>query len=435
MLATRNGIALLSVLVGCLVLASCQAATGPLPTAPRASDTPALIAAETASPLPTRTGFPPSAPTSSVLLTPSPIPTIVPPASASPSSTCPEKTLARLSQAQRIGQLFLFGIGTDALDATETAAIRAAHFGSVWLSNRRTGGTASIRALTDAIQMLAPSDTAGVSFFVGTDQEGGLVQRLSGPGFSTIPTALAQGSLAPSVLQADARRWGSELASAGVNLDFAPVMDIVPPGTDASNAAIGALQRESGHEPAVVGTHGTAFIHGMAQADVATTLKHFPGLGRVTGNTDFTSGVVDTVTGMDDPYLASFEAGIRAGAPFVMVALATYARIDPAHLAVFSPVVITDLLRHRLGFRGVVVSDSLGDTAAVAAIPPGIRATQFIAAGGDLIVVQDVAVAEAMVTAIGHRTALGSTFRAEVDTAALRVLEAKATFGLLKCDG
>ena len=71
-------------------------------------------------------------------------------------------------------------------------------------------------------------------------------------------------------------------------------------------------------------------------AGVATTAKHFPGLGRVRGNTDFTSNVVDTVTTADDPYLQSYEAAIRAGAPFVMVSLATYTRLDPTHLAVFS---------------------------------------------------------------------------------------------------
>ena len=75
----------------------------------------------------------------------------------------------------------------------------------------------------------------------------------------------------------------------------------------------------------------------MQGAGVATTVKHFPGLGRVVGNTDFTAGVVDAITTADDPYLEPFKTAIDAGVPFVMVSLATYDQIDPTHLAAFSP--------------------------------------------------------------------------------------------------
>src|SRR6202020_3083148 len=134
--------------------------------------------------------------------------------------------------------------------------------------------------------------------------------------------------------------WGSDLRAAGVNLDLAPVMDVVPQGTAASNAPIGALDREFGFNPVTNGQHGTAFIQGMAAAGVMSVAKHFPGLGRATGNTDFTSDVVDNVTTAGDPYLNSFKAAITAGVPMVMVALATYTKIDPAELAVFSPTVM-----------------------------------------------------------------------------------------------
>src|SRR5207237_6117399 len=134
---------------------------------------------------------------------------------------------------------------------------------------------------------------------------------------------------------ADAAEWGRELVSAGVNLNFAPVMDVVPPGADAQNQPIGALRREFGHDPVTTGRHGAAFIRGMESARVATSAKHFPGLGRVVGNTDFTAQVVDTATAPNDPYLRSFRSAIRAGVPFVMVALATSTRSDPDRLAVF----------------------------------------------------------------------------------------------------
>ena len=133
---------------------------------------------------------------------------------------------------------------------------------------------------------------------------------------------------------------GEGTGQAGVNLDLAPVADVVPPGKDATNAPIGQLKREYGHDPSTAASHVTAFIAGMKQAGVATTAKHFPGLGRVVGNTDFTGDVVDSVTTRNDPYLAPFAAAVGAGVPFVMVSLATYTQIDPDHLAVFSPAVI-----------------------------------------------------------------------------------------------
>jgi beta-N-acetylhexosaminidase len=153
------------------------------------------------------------------------------------------------------------------------------------------------RQVTQVVQSLASAGaTARVQFFIAANQEGGQVQELQGPGFSEIPSAMAQGQLSAAELQRQAAAWGRELRSAGVNLDLAPVMDVVPAATASQNAPIGAVQREFGHTPQATGTHGVAFIRGMRQAGVATTAKHFPGLGLVTANTDFAAGVVDTTT-------------------------------------------------------------------------------------------------------------------------------------------
>src|SRR5207247_6222379 len=112
----------------------------------------------------------------------------------------------------------------------------------------------------------------------------------------------------PSLLQSRAAAWGTELRAAGINFNYAPVMDVVPAGTDARNQPIGVLQREYGHDPATVGSHGTAFLTGMRQSSVAVSLKHFPGLGRVAGNTDFTTAT-DTATTLPDASLWCFQWG------------------------------------------------------------------------------------------------------------------------------
>ena len=338
-----------------------------------------------------------------------------------------------MTEDQRIGQLFNLGLANDTLGATEITMIRADHIGSLWFVNRSYAGAAALGAVSSAVQAQASSaSTANVGFFVAANQEGGLIQAMQGPGFSTMPSALAQGGWAPSLLQSRAAIWAQQLRSAGINLNFAPVMDVVPPGTDAQNQPIGALQREYGHDPATVASHGVAFLAGMRQSGVAVTLKHFPGLGRVAGNTDFTTAT-DTTTTASDPYLHSFRQGMAADADFVMVALARYTQIDANRLAAFSPIVMRRMLRESMGFGGVIISDDLGDTVAVANIPPATRAIDFLSAGGDMIISKTAAPADAMVQAVRSRVASDASFRQRVTDAALRILRAKQAFGLLPC--
>src|SRR5438270_3571102 len=353
--------------------------------------------------------------------------------SPSPSLPCAEQVLATMTPDQRIGQLFELGLAGDRLGPAEINLIQTDHIGSVWFVERSYAGAAAIHAVAAAVQaQVSGTATANVRFFIAANQEGGLIQAMQGPGFSQIPTAVVQGTWDPALLQSRAAGWARELSAAGINFNFAPVMDVVPPGTDAQNQPIGALQREYGHDPATVGSHGVAFLAGMRQSGIAVSLKHFPGLGRVTGNTDFTTAT-DTTTTVSDPYLQSFRQGIAAGTDFVMVALARYTRIDPNHLAAFSPLVMTQMLRGTMGFNGVIISDDLGDTAAVASIPPVTRAIDFLSAGGDMIISKTSAPAHAMVLAIRSRAAADSSFRQRVYDAALRILRAKQAWGLLAC--
>jgi len=338
-----------------------------------------------------------------------------------------------MTEDQRIGQLFLLGLGANQLGPAEVNEIQADHVGSVWFVDRTSAGAAAIRSVANAVQaQVSGPATANVRFFVAANQEGGVIQALQGAGFSVIPSALVQGGLATSTLQSRATTWGQELRAAGVNMEFAPVMDVVPPGFDAQNQPIGVLQREYGHDPATVGSHGAAFLRGMHQAGEAVTLKHFPGLGRVSGNTDYTPAM-DSITTIDDPYLQPFKQGIDSGADFVMLAIATYTRIDSSHLAAFSPIVIDQMLRGTLGFQGVIVSDDLGATAAVAIIPAGDRALAFLSAGGDLVTSKTPDATHAMVLAVRSRAAADPALLARVNDAALRVLREKQGFGLLPC--
>jgi len=359
-------------------------------------------------------------------------------ASASPQApkplSCAAQVFSRMTTAQRAGQLFAVGIAGSP-GSVAARAVASYHFGSLMFGTTTAASLAEIRQVTAADQALATrAATARVRFFIAADTEGGEVQRLRGPGFAAIPSAVTQGELAPGTLKREAAGWGRELKQAGVNLDLAPVMDVVPPGTAQQNQPIGALRREFGSDPQTVATHGVAFLRGLRQAGVAATAKHFPGLGRVTGNTDLTAGVVDPVTAPGDPYLGSFQAAVDAGVPFVMASLASYPRIDPRHLAVFSSRTMRTLLRTRMHFGGVIISDDMGAAAAVASLSPAARAVSFLSAGGDMILSQSLPAAAAMDAAVVAKMKRDPAFRSDADAAVMHILVAKQAYGLLPCD-
>jgi beta-N-acetylhexosaminidase len=341
--------------------------------------------------------------------------------------------LAGLTLSQRVGQIFMVGGPATGVGSATNRAVSRYHVGNVMLTGRSHGGVAATRTVVQGLQRLTTtSATGGVPLFVATDQEGGLVQVLTGPGFSDVPTALAQGRLAESTLRRHATTWGRQLRSAGVRVNLAPVMDTVPSARFArSNPPIGALDREYGYTPERVGSRGAAYARGQRAAGVEAAVKHFPGLGRVTANTDTSSGVTDRTTGRHDAYVRPFAEAIAAGAPFVMMSSAYYPKIDPNSPAVFSGKAIRGMLRGDLGFTGVVISDDLANSRQVRSWTPGVRAVRFVRAGGDLVLTVNPATLPAMYRAVIAEAQADPAFRAMVDAAALRVLTRKQAQGLL----
>jgi beta-N-acetylhexosaminidase len=268
----------------------------------------------------------------------------------------------------------------------------------------------------------------GAPLLVATDQEGGEVQVLRGPGFGDIPSAVQQATWAPTTLRSRATGWARALAAAGINLDLAPVADTPCEANRDDNPPVADLRRNYGTDPAAAGRSVAAVVDGFRAAGVATTVKHFPGLGCVSRNTDTDAHVLDDSIGADSARLEPFRSGIAAGARFVMLSSATYARIDPHRPALFSTTVL-DLLRRDLGFRGVVMSDDVGGAAATRTWSPGERATRFIAAGGDLLFDIVPADVPAMVAALAERAGRDPAFSARLSSAAAQVLAARQAVG------
>lgn len=362
-------------------------------------------------------------------------------ASASASSSASDETArqvhASMTRDQRIGQLFMVATPADSLSPGLRSVVAHQHVGNVILMGRSTRGANHIRSVSAQVQALteSPQATLAVPAFVSADQEGGQVQVLQGPGFSRMPSALDQGRLATSTLTTRAHRWGTELSRSGVNTNLAPVLDVVPPAYTSTNVPIARYDRQYGPWTSVVTAKGGAVQTGMTRAGVATTVKHFPGLGRVRDNTDTTSGVRDTVTTRTSGVLTPFAAAVDSGTPFVMMSSAVYTRIDDRQPALFSRTVVTSVLRQQLGFDGVVMTDDVGNARQLAPWTPAQRATKFIDAGGDMVLTARTDTLPQMFEAIRAKAASSPAFAAKVDAASLRVLQAKGAAGLLESRG
>jgi beta-N-acetylhexosaminidase len=150
-------------------------------------------------------------------------------------------------------------------------------------------------------------------------------------------------------------------------------------------------------------------------------------------NTDTSTGAVDSTTTADDPYLEPFAAGIRAGSGVVMVSSASYPRLDRRAIAAFSTPIMTGLLRRKLGFPGMIMSDDLGAAAAVAGVPVGERAVRFVGAGGDLVLTIRPEDAAPMADALVAEARDSRAFAARVADAAGHVIRAKYRAGLVRC--
>lgn len=345
--------------------------------------------------------------------------------SATPTPTPTPDALAAMSLADKVGQMFMVGTPVEGADPTTLAAVRDDRIGGVFLHGRSNAGTTAIadlvRGFIDAVPAGAPR------LWVATDQEGGTVQVLSGPGFDRIPSAVDQAAQDDTALRASAAAWAGQLAAAGVTMNLGPVADIVTsPEFAASNPPIGELARQYGYDTATVAAKAGAFAAGMRDGGVLPTLKHFPGLGHVDDNTDYSTGVTDQVVTGDGPDVGVYASILPQGDAVVMMSTADYALIDPDVPAAFSPAVV-GLLRDRLGFDGVITVDDLSAADQVEVYSPGERATRAVDAGVDLLLVSaDPSVYPEMHQAVLARAESDPAFAAKVDAAVRRILAQKA---------
>lgn len=364
---------------------------------------------------------------------------------ASPSAI-PAELLAEMTLREKVGQLFL--VRPDALDpalsqqtiddadvsgVTEVSETMAAFLeeypvGGVVLFGKNITDEVQLRGLIAGLQQSSP-----VPLLIGIDEEGGVVARLANsPGFDLpqYESAAAVGAQGTDAVRAMSAEIGTYLAGYGINLDFAPVADVK---TNPDNPVIGT--RAFSSDPQEAADCVTAAVEGFSQAGVLCCLKHFPGHGDTAG--DSHDGTVYTEKTMEELRACEFlpfEAGIRAGAPLVMVGHISAPNAvegEESDLpATFSRALIIDVLRDELGFAGVVVTDSLAMGAITETCTPGEAAVLALQAGVDLLLMP-AGLAQAydgVLAAVED----GRLTEERIDESVARILALKQQAGLLQ---
>lgn len=279
----------------------------------------------------------------------------------------------RVSVARMVGQRFMVGLRGVEPTAALLEDARRGRIGGIVLFPEG----APPAAVGAAVARLQQAARAGGNppLLIATDQEGGPVKR-----FPQGPPKEPLSSLSEGAALREGQATGIFLRRYGIDVDLAPVVDLGLPGSFMT-----AEGRTISSNPSKVTSIAVAFAGGL-ETNAMPVAKHFPGLGGASTNTDERRTVVEAgVAGSLQPYRALINSGI----PAIMVSTAIYTKLDPSHGAAWSRKVVGGLLRHRLGFRGLAISDDLSTHGVEASLPVPEAATEAAEAGVDVLMVAE----------------------------------------------
>lgn len=359
-----------------------------------------------------------------------------------------ELLIERMTLEEKIGQLLMVGIEGKELDEETAEFLRKYKVGGVILFERNIESPEQLKRLTGQLQELE-CGPSGVGMLIGVDQEGGKVNRLPWEKGRFPSASNLAGSGQPDKVRETASQMAAQLKELGINMNFAPVLDI---NSNPDNPVIGA--RAFGDNPETVSQMGLAFMEGMLDEGIIPVGKHFPGHGDTSldSHTDLPI-VIHSMDRLKNFELIPFENAIKNGIPAIMTAHILLPRLDENEPATLSSSVIKGLLREQLKFDGVVVTDDLGMGAIADLYIPGQAAVKAVKAGVDILLIchskEGVSQAfdsllSALVTddmTVGSDKSDKSSEKSdtkisieEINMAVFRILTLKNRFGLIRAD-
>lgn len=329
---------------------------------------------------------------------------------------------AQLPVERKVAQLFVWGLEEQVLTDPVFERLRQLDLGGILVRERNYTDPAQLAALAGEAVVLS-QQTGHVPPWVAASQEGAE--------FNAFPELPPTGAPADYSTPATAAGAAGEAADAlrplGVTALLGPVVDVGPE----DGGAVGA--RAFSDDPEAVARFGAEAVRQITAAGVLAAPKHFPGLGAANVSTDEGPASVGfTVDELEARDLVPFRAAIRAGAPAVVLGHGLYATDDFVTPGSLSPAIATDLLRGRLRFRGVAITDDLASPAITAVMSIPDAAVAALRAGADVLVISGPrGEQEAAYTAVLNAVRRGEVSRARVDAAVGRILAAKRRLGLI----
>lgn len=347
-----------------------------------------------------------------------------------PHLAAAKAALAELSLVDRAGQVLMTSVPGAALGPRDQALLRQLRPGGIILFGDNYRSRAQLTRLTRAMQVATRAgDTARPSALVSIDQEGGVVRRLrDAPPTRSHPQLGAADDVDATTEQG--RRSAIALRAVGVHMNLAPVADL-----DLRPRRV-MRERSFGSVPALVARHVTAFVDGLQAGGGVGSVKHFPGFGGASVNSDDALATITRTRAQLDLDLQPFRAAIDAGVESVMMSHGVYVRIDRRRPVSTSPAMYR-LLRDELGYDGIAITDSLHAAGFGAATNGGVvdGCERVLVAGADIaLLTGSVREALACRAKLVDAVRAGRLPRARLDEAATRVLRLKSRLGLLGAD-
>ena len=383
----------------------------------------ALVVLLVLSALPSTLGPNRAAPTARVVRpTPTPAATLAP--AATPSVAQPDAGPTPLSLDVAVGQMMAASFGGPSITDGLRHLILDQKVGTVLIFSDNFTDATSLLRLTTQLQRLGREAGLPAPLLVAVDEEGGRVMRIQN-GVAALPSELELGVRGPQGVREAVAAMASGLHGLGIQLDLAPVADL---RSNPADAVIG--DRSFGGDPGLVGPLVAAAVNGLHDGGVAATLKHFPGLGGAAGDPHSAMpSDGESLARWAATQARSFAAGIDAGADAVMTTAVVVPGLDPSGTpALFSRTIVTGLLRDRLKFQGVIVTDGLGmgGISALYGLPDATVAA--VRAGNDLVLLNsaDAAYQAAAIETVKQQVRSGAIAMEQVQASAARVIALRA---------
>ncbi|OGS30355.1 MAG: hypothetical protein A2218_01700 [Elusimicrobia bacterium RIFOXYA2_FULL_53_38] len=330
-----------------------------------------------------------------------------------------------LSLKEKVGQLLMISI--DSAEAAKTATPIAQGLGGIQLQWGSYSLEDTLR-LTEELQRGALASGSRIPLFIATDYEGGSVYVPTTLGLAELPTNMMLGAADDENNTASLFYLaGRELKRAGINMVFGPVLDV---NTNPRNPIIGV--RAIGGTPELVSKIGAAVINGFRTGGILVAVKHFPGHGAAGQDSHKLLPVIRlTPEELEKEHLPPFKTAIGLNIPLIMIAHILYPALDPKNPATLSKPIIMDLLKSKLGFNGLVITDSMDMRAVTSKYPIHKAAALALKAGADLILLGKGDFLKAR-DEILRQIKAGLINETRVNDAYYRVFEAKRAAGLFE---